>query len=524
MERFDFVIIGSGFGGAVSAMRLAEKGYSVAVLEAGKRWTEQTLPKSNWDVRKYLWFPLLRCFGVQAVSVLPGVLALHGKGVGGGSLVYANTLMQPQEEVFEGSEWPQTVAWNIELNTPFARAKKMLGVTQNVAMLHAEKALLNTARAMGFEHSFHPTDVGVFFGEAGQVADDPYFNGEGPTRTGCTFCGACMVGCRVGAKNTLEKNYLYFAEKRGTKIFAETSVEKVTPQEHGFVVETRVTTALLTKRRAIFGERVVVAAGVLGTLKLLFKNRDVYKTLPKVSQKLGAFVRTNGESLLGATQLDASGPDFSKGVAIGAAFHPDAVTKIEAVKYASGSGFMRLLAVPLVGAGGKCLRPLKLFCSVIMRAPRVLRLLLVRDWARQSVILLVMQSIDQKMDLVFKRAPWLCGLRLLRAREKSRVPCYFDVAQQAAQTLAKEIKGEPQNIFSEVMFGIPATAHLLGGCCLAQSEALGVVNERHEIFAYPGLFVCDGSVIPSNLGVNPSLTISALAERFVDQFPHKKTE
>jgi cholesterol oxidase len=514
----DFVIVGSGFGGSVTAMRLAQKGYSVAVLEAGKRWKAEDFPKSNWDLRKYAWIPLLKCFGIQRISLLKEVMVLHGAGVGGGSLVYANTLMQPDSKVFDS--WPKSVDWKAELEPKYVEAKKMLGVTTNPMMLEAEKALKVVSIKMKAEATFHPTEVGVFFGEAGKKVSDPYFSGAGPERSGCTGCGGCLVGCRHNAKNTLDKNYLYFAEKWGTAIHPETTAVQIIPEEKGgYEVKTRSTTSWFKKKgRTFHAKNVVVSAGVLGTVDLLFKNKSVYGTLPKISDQLGNDVRTNGESLLGATGFDKN-RDLSKGIAIGAAFHPDENTKIEAVKYPSGSNAMRTLSVPLTPNGTRLTRPLKMMFAVVKRFPKLVRVWFARDWAKQSVILLVMQKADQKMKLVMKKTGLLRRAKLAGAPSEKPVPSYLPVAQQAAGALAEELKGEPQNVISEVLLGRPATAHILGGCMIGDDASKGVIDTQHQVFNYPGLYVCDGSVTPSNLGVNPSLTISALAERFAAQFP-----
>ncbi|HWZ87713.1 MAG TPA: GMC family oxidoreductase [Polyangiaceae bacterium] len=517
-EPYDFVIVGSGFGGSVSAMRLAQKGYRVAVVEAGKRWRQSDFPKTNWNAFKYLWAPKLRCFGIQSITLLKGVMVLHGSGVGGGSLVYANTLMRPESAVFEDPAWSRAVAWEQELAPHFETARRMLGVTENHALMEGERTLQRVSERMGSGDTFHATEVGVFFGKAEQTVPDPYFSGAGPERTGCTLCGGCMVGCRFGAKNTLDKNYLFFAESWGTRVLPELKVTRVVRAANGdgYELETRSTTSLLPRSGPrLRAKRVVLSAGVLGTVELLLKNRDQYGTLPNVSSRLGDFVRTNGESLLGATSFDAH-RDLSRGIAIGAAFHPNSLTKIEAVRYPSGSGAMRLLGVPLTPDGNAVTRPLKMIARMLSRLPRTLRLWRVRDWAKSTVILLVMQSVDQHLRLRLGRS--LFGRQLADTATAKPVPSYLPIAQQAAEILAEELQGEAQNVISEVLLRTPATAHILGGCCIGESRDSGVIDERHEVFGHPGLYVCDGSVVPGNLAVNPSLTITALAERFASFF------
>lgn len=513
---FDFIIIGSGFGGSVSAMRLAEKGYRVAVLETGKRWLAKDFPRTNWRINRFIWAPLLRCFGPQRITLLKRVMVLHGTGVGGGSLVYANTLMQPSAHVFEDPAWPAGIEWAKMLAPRYAEALRMLGAAKNMHLAESDEALRRLAAKMGAADTFHPTDVGVFFGEPGKTVPDPYFGGRGPARTGCVFCGGCMVGCRYGAKNTLDTNYLYFAEKAGALVFPETQATRIVPQANSFSVETFRSTSWVRKRGATFrATNVILAAGVLGTVELLLKNRDRYKTLPKLSQRTGDFVRTNGESLLGATTFEAH-RDFSKGIAIGAAFQADAETRIEAVRYPEKSDALRFLAVPLTGDGTLITRPLKLIASLVRRFPRYAKLFLIRDWAKSSIILLVMQTVDRQVRLR------LGALGLRASATDLPIPSYIPLAQKAATLLAEDIGGEPQNITSEVLFGTPATAHILGGARIAVSPEEGVINASHQAFGYPGLYVCDGSVLPVNLGVNPSLTITALAERFAAQFPPKQ--
>lgn len=533
MFEFDVLVIGSGFGGSVSAMRLAQKGYRVAVLEAGKRYRSFDFPRTNWNIRKYLWIPLLRCFGFQKITFLKGLMLLHGKGVGGGSLVYAATLMKPPSDMFRLPEWPDQVDWETELDPHYQVAEQMLGVARNPHLNETDLAIRCLGEKMGVGKSFHPTNVGIYFGDPDLAASpqkpamvkDPYFSGDGPDRSACISCGGCMVGCRHEAKNTLDYNYLYFAEKWGTRIFSETEATRIVPVRHGdhepvFQVETRRPTTWFDKTGPTFvAKKVILAAGVLGTVDLLLRNREVYRCLPDVSSCLGKNVRTNGESLLGATSFDRS-RDFSRGVAIGAAIHPDAATKIEGVRYPSGSNFMRLLAVPLTPDGSLLTRPLRMLWQLVKRWRQWLRLLGIWDWARSTVILLVMQSVDQKIHFGLGRSFWTGFRRGLKGEASEHpVPGYLPVAQTAAQHMADIIGGEPQNVISEVVFHMPASAHILGGCCLASEATKGVVDNRHEVFAYPGLYVCDGSVIPVNLAINPSLTITALAERFCSLWP-----
>ena len=521
-DLFDVLVIGSGFGGSVSAMRLSQKGYRVAVLERGKRWRPSDFPKTNMQISKYLWAPLLRCFGPQSITLLPGVMVLHGMGVGGGSLIYANTLMKPIAPVFKDPCWPTGVEdWDQELSPFYDEAKRMLGVTSNVGIFDAERALKAVGESLGCGATYKPTEVGVFFGEPDQIVPDPYFNGQGPKRTGCNFCGGCMVGCRFNAKNTLDKNYLYFAEKWGARVFAETEADRIEFKNGRYEIETRVTTSLFSQKKgpSFRAKKVIFSAGVLGTVRFLLKNKFEYGTLPDLSPRLGEAVRTNGESLLGSTSFDPK-KVLSKGIAIGAVIHPDTHTKIEAVKYPEGSNLLRFLGVPLTPNGNWFTRPIKMVFEIFKQLPRVVKLFLIKDWARSSVILLVMQSIESQMKL-----SWGCDLRtfffkgMTGMNEGSTVPSFMPIAQEACLHLSKEIQGYPQNVISEVLMQTPATAHILGGCVMGVDAEQGVINLEHEVHGYPGLYVSDGSVIPCNLGVNPSLTISAMTERFTSFFP-----
>lgn len=526
-KEFDFIIIGSGFGGAVSAMRLAQKGYSVAVLEKGKRYRRLDFPKTNWNIWKFLWAPVARCFGIQQITLLKGVMVLHGSGVGGGSLVYANTLMRPRSLAFQDPRWPKGLDWERELAPHYLTAARMLGATTNQLESEADFEIQKLGQKLGVGSSYHLTEVGVFFAPQGTVpgveVPDPYFKGEGPTRAGCTGCGGCMVGCRIGAKNTLDQNYLYFAEKWGAQIFTERKALQVVPDGESYLVHTQKTTDWILKRKETFrAKRVIFSAGVMGTLDLLFRNKEIYKTLPNISDELGDFVRTNGESLCGATSFEEH-RNLHRGIAIGSAIHPDEHTKIEPVRYPMGSNALRLLAVPLTDEGGILGRKVKFLAQLLVKLPQMLKFYLVKDWAKQSVILLVMQSLDTKMRIKMGRSLLSPFRASLKGEAGNQVPSYMPIAQKASKLLAEQIGGQPQNVISEVLLNTPATAHILGGATMASFKKDGVVDSNQQIFGYPGLYVCDASVIPANLGVNPSLTITAMSERFASQFPVKET-
>lgn len=519
--NFDYVIIGSGFGGSVSAYRLSQKGYRVAVLEKGKRFQSQDFPKTNWDVRRYLWAPLIRCFGIQKITLFRNVFVLSGVGVGGGSLVYANTLVQPKPVVFDDPSWARSGRWHQLLQEHYQEARRMLGSARNTFFGPGDHMLKKIGQELGCAETFQPVDVAVHFGTANKEVPDPYFDGKGPSRSGCNFCGGCMVGCRFNAKNTLDKNYLYLAEKLGARVFAETEAVQIRPEAGGYRVVTQSSTSWFHRKPLAFAAKnVILAGGVLGSVKLLLENKYIHKTLPAISDQLGQTIRTNGESLVGATSFAGTG-DQSKGLAITSSIQPSDDTKIEIVRYSKGSDFMKLLAAPLTGQKDSWPRPLFLAYNIASQFRGFLGNLFHRDWAQSSLILLVMQQIDNKIALGMTRRWWRffrLGFGALRTKEKS-IPTYIPIANEAAKSLAKQMDGYPLMAFSEPLMNVPATAHILGGACIANDPASGVVNSKCEVFSYPGLYVIDGSVIPGNLGVNPSLTITALAEHAMAQIP-----
>ena len=531
MQIYDFVIVGSGFGGSVSALRLAEKGYSVCVVERGKRFADSDFPKNNWDVRRYLWVPLLKCFGIQNISLFRNIMVLSGSGVGGGSLVYANTLLKPSDHFFSSPAWNQLANWREELDPHYETARQMLGVTTNPRLTFVDRTLEECAKDMGKEHTFKSAEVGIFFGEPGVTVSDPYFGGTGPARAGCIDCGGCMVGCQHNAKNTLTKNYLYFAEKLGISILPEREATDIRPRlEEGvktsYDIHIVQSTAWFKKEPSVLrAKNVILSGGVLGTLSLLFRCKYTTRSLPLISERLGHAVRTNSEALLGVTELDANkNRDYSKGIAITSIFHPDAHTHIEPVRYSRGSDFMRLLAAPMVDGSHRLLRPLKLVWSILSQPRQCIKLLTNRDWSSNTVIFLVMQTIDNQLRFHLGRSLFT-GFRKRLVTEPApgsgTIPSYIPIGHQVARAFAKKVGGIPQSAINEVLLNIPTTAHILGGCAIGASSETGVVNTQHQLFGYPGIYVCDGSTIPANLGVNPSLTITAMTERAMNFIPRK---
>lgn len=520
---YDFVIIGSGFGGSVAACRLSEKGYSVAVIEQGARYEPKDFAKTSWDVKKFLWAPMLGLHGIFKLTAFRHVLALSGSGVGGGSLVYANTTLVPAESIWQDSQWANLQPWQQVMPAHYAAAKKMLGVTRNPYMGTADKVLQQAANEHGIGDSFYATDVAVYFGEKGQLADDPYFDGQGPKRSGCTLCGACMVGCRDGGKNTLDKNYLYFAQKQGAKILPNTQVVDVLPLHaneqgsDGYEIHTRSMQGKQQKQ-TLKARQVVFAGGVIGTLSLLLKLKDK-GSLPHISEQLGCKVRTNSESIIGVRSKDKS-INMSDGIAIGSGIYLDAHTHIEAVRYPQGSDAIGLITTLLAPGKPGALRALHWLYLVLRHPLNFLRVINPVGMARSSIILLVMQTLDGHIQMQLKRA-WYWPFKKSLATVGDKIPTYIPQANSFANTIAKLINGTALTSYTEIFMNVPTTAHLLGGAAIAKDSEHGVVDRQNRVFNYQNMYICDGSMIGANLGVNPSLTICALTEHAMSHIPAK---
>ena len=515
--HYDVVIIGSGFGGSVSALRLAEKGYRVAVLESGKRFGPDDYAKTNWNLRRFLWFPRLGMRGIQRLTLLHDVLVLSGAGVGGGSLVYANTLYEPHDAFYTDRSWAHITDWKTELAPFYDQARRMLGSNPNPTTTPADRVLKKVAARFGVEDTYQPTPVAVYFGEPGVTAPDPYFGGAGPDRTGCITCGGCMVGCRYDAKNTLDRNYLFLAEKSGATVHPETKAVGVDPRAGGgYEIHTQRPGAWVRKKQRTFtADQVIFSAGALGTSRLLLSLRE--SSLPALSPRVGSSVRTNSEALLGATANETD-VDYSEGVAITSSIHPEPHTHIEPVRYPKGSNAMGLLATILVDGGGRIPRQLRFIGQVLRHPIAFLRSLSVRRWSERSVILLVMQSLDNRIRLTLKKG-WL-GTRLRSHQDEDTPnPTYIPVANEAARTAAEAMDGFPGSAINEVLLDVPTTAHIIGGAPIGLEPKSGVIDPYHRVFGYEGLHVADGSAVPANLGVNPALTITAMAERAMAYWP-----
>jgi len=507
-------VVGSGFGGSVCALRLVEKGYRVLLLERGPRHDPRDFPRTNWDLRRYFWAPRLGARGIFRMTFFRHVTVLSGAGYGGGSLGYACTHPVPKGAFFRQGSWADLADWQAELAPYYDRVRAMLGVTPVPFRTPADEVLAQIAREDGRPERHRPTEVAIYFGHPGETVPDPYHGGAGPPRTGCIRCGGCMLGCRHGAKNSLDHNYLHLAERRGLAVACDRRVVHLRPLGEGYEVVAKVAGA--TERTERYrAQRVVLAAGVLGTLELLLAMRERPDGLPRLSPMLGRGVRTNQESLIYVVSRRRD-DDHSRGVAIGSIYDLDDGAHVEPVRYAAGSDVFRLLLGPHAPGHHAIVRIARALLHVLRRPMRVLRALLTPDLARRSIILLYMQAAEGTLRIVRSRVTG----RLATRRDRGPRPrASIDRATAIARRVAEKLDGEPLSGLPEILFDIPTTAHILGGCCMGRTAEDGVIDRNHEVFGYPGLFVVDGSAISANPGVNPSLTIAALAERAMARIP-----
>ena len=520
---FDWIIVGSGFGGSVSALRLSEKGYRVAVLESGRRFRDEDYAPSTWNLRRFLWAPSLGLRGILRLTPFKDIFIASGAAVGGGSTVYANTMYRAKPTFFENPQWAGLEDWQATLEPHYHAAEQMLGVTQVPYASGGQELLKELGAHLGVEDTFTRAPVAVYFGEPGKTVPDPSFGGAGPDRTGCTRCGACMVGCRVGAKNTLVKNYLWFAEKHGAAVIADCEVTDIVPLgqgdgSDGYRITTQTPGAWFVKDRRTFTARgVVVSAGALGTNRLLLKCK-MKGSLPRLSDRLGELVRTNSESILAITlPNEVSRPWFD--VAISGSVHPRPDTHIEFCTYGKGGDFMSLLLAPLTGKGTRLTRPMLLLGGILRHPIRFVRSRFPFGWSRRTLIILVMQTSDNAIAFRPKRG-WFGGIGLRTEQNAERPnPTFIDIANETAEWLAEHTGGIAHSGLLEAAANIPTTAHILGGAPIGKDATSGVVDKHNRAFGYENFLICDGSTVPANPGVNPSLTITALAEHAMSQVP-----
>jgi cholesterol oxidase len=522
---FDWLVIGSGFGGSVSALRLAEKGYRVGVLECGRRFRDEDFASSTWSLRRYFWAPRMGMRGILRLSTFKDIAVVSGCGVGGGSLGYANTLYVPPSQFFQDEQWRDLGEWERELAPHYAEAQRMLGVVVHDDDDPADQLLNPRGDALGVGQTERKTPVGIFFGEEpGKTVADPFFGGEGPDRTGCMRCGRCMVGCPHGAKNTLVKNYLWLAERRGVAVTPDRTVIDIRPLgaqngSDGYAV-TSVASGMRRDRdrRTLTAAGVIVAAGALGTNRLLQRCR-LSGSLPRISHRLGELVRTNSESILAVTVPEDYPQDLTRRVAITSSIYPDPHTHIETVTYGHAGDSMSTLYTLLVGDGTRVTRPLKLLAQIVRHPLRFAQALWPKGWSRRTIIVLVMQTLDNAIAL----RPQLTrsgDVRLQTEQDPDRPnPTFIPVANEAAEWLAQRTGGIAQSSLMEALLNVPSTAHILGGAVIGSDPDHGVVDADQRVFGYQNLLVCDGAAVPANVGVNPSLTITALAERAISRIP-----
>jgi len=517
-NSYDFIVIGSGFGGSVAALRLAEKGYSVLVIEKGKKYSYQDFPRTNWNLRKYLWLPQLRCFGFQKITFYPQVSILSGVGVGGGSLVYANTLFNPPDQYYIHESWKNLRDWKKTLQPYYEKADFMLGRTQYDKINIEDEKLRNVAGEFKCENTFDTVFVGVLLDKL-KDETDPYFNGHGPLRNYCTECAGCMVGCRENAKNSLDKNYLFFAEKFGAIILSETYTDKIVFQDNYYQVHTRSSTAFLKRNKKVYRSKgLIIAGGTLGTIELLLKQKFKYKSLPGLSECIGDKVLTNSETLCAVSGIKEK---MNNGLAITSVFNPDNNTHIEIVKYPDGSNSLKwFFSLSATGSLSNLNRIMKLIGNTLIHPWAFIKTVFNFKWSTGLIIFLVMQHLENNMKFIWKKN-LLGGKMVVRNKGNQKVPAYIEIGQKVMEAYAKYTGGIAQNIILEILFNRPTTAHILGGCPMSETITSGVIDDKFRVHGYPSMYVVDGSAMQGNPGVNPSFSILALAEYAMDQIPMK---
>lgn len=516
---YDYIIIGSGFGGSVSALRLSEKGYKVLVIEKGKWYKASDFPKTNWNIKKWLWIPFLRCFGIMKMTFFRHITIASGVGVGGGSLVYANTLPVPKSAFYNSGSWSELSNWEENLKPFYQEALRMLGAERNPILFDGDKALKSLAKKLGKEDQFSATNVAVYFGKPNVVHEDPYFDGKGPERVGCNHCGACMTGCPNNSKNTLDKNYLYLAQAHGAKIIAEQEVFDVKPigakdGSQGYQVSMRDSTKFFKKSTTVSAKGLIISGGVLGTIRLLLNLKK--SSLPRLSDKLGHDIRTNSETLISVSSLDDK-LNVSKGVAIGSILHTDENSHLEIVRYGEGSNAWKPLHLPYSASKNPLIRFANIFVSFFKSPGKYIKIYFKNSWAQKTVVLLFMQTLDS--TITFKKGIF-GGLKSRMGSGKKPTPFIPESIELTSQ-YAKEIDGKASSFVGETIFGIPSTAHILGGAVMGKDPNTGVIDKNNQVFGYQNMYVIDGAMISANPGVNPSLSITAIAEHAMSKIPNK---
>ena len=516
---YDYIIVGSGFGGSVSALRLSKKGYKVAVIEKGKWFKAEDFPKTNWNFKKWLWLPSIRFFGIMKLTIFKHVAVLSGTGVGGGSLVYANTLPIPKSTFFKTGSWSKLNDWEKELAPFYEEALKMLGAAKNPKLFDGDLGLHKVAQKLGMEDKFDATNVAVYFGEENVTKNDPYFEGLGPERTGCNFCGACMTGCRNNSKNTLDKNYLYLAQHYGALIMAEQEVYDVKPLKaddgsDGYEISLKSSTTFFDKKTKIKSKGVIFSGGVLGTVKLLLQLKT--KSLPRISDRLGEDIRTNNETLVSVSTLDKD-KNFSKGVAIGSILDTDENSHLEICRYAEGSNAWKLIHLPYVTGSNAVVRIAKVIWALIKSPIDFFTIYIKNSWAKKTVVLLFMQTLDSTLKLKIN----IFGLLNSSISSGKKPSPFIPESVKLIQQYSEAVNGVSTSFALETIAGIPSTAHILGGAVMGANASEGVIDKNNKVFGYENLYIIDGSMISANPGVNPSLSITAIAEHAMDKIPFK---
>ena len=517
--EYDYVIIGSGFGGSVSALRLTEKGYKVLVIEKGKWFEGKDFPKTNWNLKKWMWFPKFGLHGIFKMTFLNHVTVLSGVGVGGGSLTYANTLPIPKGDFFKTGSWASLNSWQEVLKPFYKTAHKMLGAATNPKLHDSDLLIKEIAKDLGKEKDFEATKVAVFFGEPGKTVKDPYFNGKGPDRKGCIHCGACMTGCRYNSKNTLDKNYLYLAQQLGAKIIAEKEVFNIealneSDSSKGYIVSYK-TSIGKKKKQSITTKGVIFSGGVMGTIPLLLKLKET--SLPNLSNFVGKDIRTNNESLLSVTSTKENNKDYSKGIAIGSILHTDKNSHLEPVRYAKGSSFYRMLMLPTVKSKFAILRILGIFKLILTAPIRFIKTVFVKNYAQKTTILLFMQSLDSTLQIKKGKFTKMKSVTSKGGKPDAFIPEAISLGKQVGE----KVDGMPYSSFTDVLLGTTTTAHILGGAVMGKDINFGVIDKDCNVYGYTNMMVCDGSMISANPGVNPSLSITAISEYAMSNIPNK---